>query len=82
MYQEIYYIQYDASLMKDVGTLPSHLTDKDVSPFHELESPGTVRTFHLWHELGQSLLQSESRYAAVLPTYAVGDTSKYTKMQI
>ena len=66
-------------MMKDVGTLPSHLTDKEVSTFHE---PGFVKSVHLWHELGQSLLQSESRYAAALPTYAVGDISKYTKMQI
>ena len=73
-------------MMKDICTLPSHLTDKDVSSFHFFHERFSlelnVRTFHLSHELGQSLLQLESRYPCVVPTFLWSDNLKYTKMQI
>ena len=70
-------------MMKDAGTLPSHLTDKDVSSFHGSGAPEFVETFHLCaHELGQSLLQLESKYPSGLPTDALFVTLEYTKIQI
>ena len=69
-------------MMKDVGTLPSHLIDKDVSSSHEPEGAELGPSFHLSHELGQSLLQLESRYPCVVPTFLWSDNLKYTKMQI
>ena len=69
-------------MMKDISTLPSHLTDKDVSSSHEPEGAQMGPSFHLSHELGQSLLQSESIIPLVVPTASLSDTFKYTKIKI
>ena len=69
-------------MMKDLSTLPSHLTDKDVSSSHEPEGAELGPSSHLSHELGQSLLQSESRIPNFVPTSSLNDTFKYTKIKI
>ena len=65
-------------MMKDVGIIPSHLIDKDVSFFNELESS----KIQLSHDRGQSLLQLELSIPYVVPTPNLSDTLKYTKIQI